>query len=190
MHNPFKPSATLDLKPAPKSIGINSLLFLLASIAAYMLATDVIFLLKTEQGSLRGASSVSFIHHIYLSAIPFEAAYFRLGSSIAALLFIIFSARNNQLLAKHALFLHAYAATQLTYQILAITGVAGILSQAAGTSSLDISFWFHPDMRSNTAMLLFKFALLLLSPIAFFILSLIALSKIRKHNSLSFNAIR
>ena len=190
MHNPFKPSATLNLKPAPKSIGINSLLFFLASIAAYMLATDVIFLLKTEQGLLRGASSVSFIHHIYLSVIPFEAAYFRLGSSIAAVVFIIFSARNNQLFAKHSLFLYAYIATQLLYQILAITGVAGILRQVAGASALDISFWFHPDMLSNTVMLLFRFALLLLSPIALFILSLIAVSKIRKHSGLSFNVIR
>ena len=190
MNAPFKPSATLDLEPVPKSIGINSLLFLLASIAAYMLATDVVFLLKTEQGLLRGASSVSFIHHIYLSVIPFEAAYFRLVSSIAVVVFIIFSARNNQLFAKHSLFLYAYISTQLVYQVLAITGVAGILSQAAGASALDISFWFHPDMQSNTAMLLFRFTLLLLSPIAFFILSLIAVSKIRKHNSLSFNAIR
>lgn len=190
MLDPFKPSATLDLEPAPKSIGINSLLLLLASIAAYMLATDVIFLLKTEEGSLRGASSVSFIHYIYLSVIPFEAAYFRLGSSIAALVFIMFSARNNQLFAKHVFFIHAYVATQLIYQALSITGIVGILSQVAGTSALDISYWLHPGMLSNTAMLLFRLALLLLSPIAFFILSLTAVSKIRKHNSLPFNAIR
>ena len=187
MHDPFKPSATLDLKPAPKSIGINSLLFLLASIAAYMLVTDVVFLLKTEEGSLKGAGSVSLIHYIYLTIIPFEVAYFRLGSSIAALVFIIFSARNNQLLAKYAFFLHAYIATQLIYHILAITGIAGILSQVAGASALDISYWFHPEMLSNTAMLLFRFSLLMLSPIAFFTLCLIAVSKIRKHNNLSFN---
>ena len=190
MHDPFKPSATFDLEPAPKSIGINSLLLLLAAIAAYMLATDVIFLLKTEEGSLKGAGSVSFIHYIYLTIIPFEVAYFRLGSSIAALVFIIFSARNNQLFAKHTLFLYAYISTQLLYQALAITGIAGILSQVAGTSALDISYWLHPDMRSNTAMLLFRFALLLLPPIAFLTTCLIAASKIRKNNSLSFNATR
>lgn len=190
MHDPFKPSATHDLKPAPTSIGINSLLLLLAAIAAYMLATDVVFLLKTEEGSLKGASSVSFIHYIYLSVIPFEAAYFRLGSSIAALVFIVFSSRNNQLLAKHALFLHAYLATQLIYQILAITGIVGILSQAAGTSALDISYWLHPSMLSSTAMLLLRLALLLLSPIAFLTICLIAASKIRKHNNLSFNETR
>jgi hypothetical protein len=189
VHDPFKPSATLDLEPAPKSIGINSLLLLLASIAAYMLATDVMFLLKTEAGSLRGASSVSFIHHIYLSVIPFEAAYLRLGSSIAALAFIIFSARNNQLFAKHVLFLYAYIATQLIYQVLAITGIVGILSQVAGTSALDISYWFHPDMRSNTAMLSFRFALLLLPPIALLSVCLIAVSKIRKHNNLLINKV-
>ena len=179
MHNPFKTSASADPKPASASLTIKILLWVLAAVTAYMLAKDISYLLITEKGTLKRAGSVSLAHHLYLVVLPFEIAYFRLASSVAALAFILFSLRNNHALARNSLFLYAYGTTQLIYQILAVTGIIGILNQISATSVLQASYWLSPSMLSNTALLLLRFVLVLLPPVAFLVLCTITTARIK-----------
>jgi len=90
MPSPFEPSAAVSLKPATTSLAANALLLLLAAITVYLLWGDANYLLATQKGTLAKAGSVSFLHHLYLSVIPLEIAYFRLATSALTLAFIIF----------------------------------------------------------------------------------------------------
>ncbi|RIA36168.1 hypothetical protein DFO61_0630 [Ectopseudomonas oleovorans] len=180
MSDPFKPPAAITPQPTSTTLTLNILLIILAAATTYLLVGDIQHLLATQKGSLTRAGSVSFFHHIYLVIIPQEAAYFRLASSMATLALILFLARNHYALPRINLFLYAYGISQLTYQILAVTGVIGILNQISQTSVLNLEYWLSPSAATTVKPLLIKLAALLITPIAFLVFSLILVSKAKK----------
>lgn len=180
MNDPFKPPAAIAPQPTSTTLTLNILLITLVAITTYLLVGDIQHLLATQQGSLIRAGSVSFFHHIYLVIIPQEAAHFRLASSMAVLALILFLARNHHAIPRVNLFLYAYGISQLTYQILAVTGVIGILSQISQTNVLDPQYWLSPSAAATAKPLLIKLTVLLMTPIAFLALSLILASKAKK----------
>lgn len=145
-----------------------------------MLAKDISHLLSTYSKVLTNAASISMFHYIYLKSAALEIAYFRVVSSSAALVFILFTARNKQEFIKYYLFVLAYAVTQLTYQILAISAVIEILTKTSGRNAFDTSFWLDATMMPSTVRLLSGF-LLVIAPSAIFIgLCIIIKARIEK----------
>ena len=181
MHNPFKTPTYEDDSPMASTPRIKILLFLLSVIITYMLTKDIHHLLSTYSKSLANGANISIFHYIYLKIASLEIAYFRVSSSIAMLTLIFFTVRNNHLFQKYYFFIIAYGTAQLIYQTLAITGVIGVLSQAAGTSSLNIDFWFAPTMASDTTQLLLNFLVIVAPPLIYLAICIITKSKITKY---------
>ncbi|WP_395503579.1 hypothetical protein [Ectopseudomonas mendocina] len=167
MPSPFEPSAAVSLKPATTSLAANFLLLLLAAITVYLLWGDVNYLLATQKGTLTKAGSVSLLHHLYLSVIPFEIAYFRLATSALTLAFIIFSLRNHQVFSTHTLPVYLYGIAQLAFYILAMTAILGILNQVSDNRLFDATYWSGPIATSLAKSILVIIAMHLTPPIAF-----------------------
>lgn len=167
MPSPFEPSAAVSLKPATTSLAANALLLLLAAITVYLLWGDANYLLATQKGTLAKAGSVSFLHHLYLSVIPLEIAYFRLATSALTLAFIIFSLRNHQVFSTHTLPVYLYGVAQLTFYILAMTAILGILNQVSGSKLFDATYWSGSTATSLAKSVLAILAMHLIPPVAF-----------------------
>ncbi len=167
MPSPFEPSSAVSLKPATTSLAANALLLLLAAITIYLLWGDVNYFLATQKGALAKASSVSFLHHLYLSVIPLEVAYFRLATSTLILAFIIFSLRNHQVFSTHTLPVYLYGIAQLTFHILAMTAILGILIQVSGNKLFDAAYWSGPTAASLAKSILVILVMHLTPPAAF-----------------------
>jgi len=180
MPSPFEPSAAVSLKPATTSLAASALLLLLAAITAYLLWGDVNYLLATQKGTLTKAGSVSLLHHLYLSVIPFEIACFRLATSAVTLAFIIFSVRNHQVFSTHTLPVYLYGITQLTFYILAMTAILGILNQVSGNRLFDAAYWSGPTATSLAKSILVILAMHLIPPAAFLITCYAARARIIK----------
>ena len=179
MHNPFKTPAYKDYSPTASTPHIKILLFLLSVVIAYMLTKDFHHLLSVHSKSLANGANISIFHYIYLKVAPLEIAYFRVSSSIAMLALTFLAVRNRHLFQKYYFSIIAYGATQLIYQTLAVTGVIGILSHVAGTSSLNMDFWFAPTMASNTTQLLLTFLVIMAPPLIYLAICIITKSKIK-----------
>ena len=182
MHNPFKTPEHEDNRPTANAPHINALLLLLSVVTAYILTKDIYHLLSINNSSLENAASISIFHYIYLKAVPFEIAYFRVTSTITTLIFILFAARNSQIFAKHYFLIIVYGATQLIYQILAISGVIEILTQSSGRNALDTNFWLDSAMISSTIQVLSGFLLVIAPPIIFIALCFITRARINQSN--------
>ena len=180
MHNPFKTPAYEDESPISGSLHVNALLLLLSIITTWMLTKDVQHLLSIYNGSLTDGAEISIFHYLYIKLVPLEMAYFRILSSIATLALIILTARNAQAFTRYYLPTIAYGATQLIYQALAISGVISILTQVAGRSIIDTSFWLAPEMRASTIQVLFNFLVISAPPILFLAVCLITKSLISR----------
>lgn len=180
MPSPFEPSAAVSLKPATTSLAANALLLLLAAITVYLLWGDVNYFLATQKGTLAKAGSVSFLHHLYLSVIPLEIAYFRLATSILTLAFIIFSLRNHQVFSTHTLPVYLYGIAQLTFYVLAMTAILGILNQVSGNKLFDTTYWSGSTATSLAKSILVILAMHLMLPVAFLITCYAARARIIK----------
>lgn len=167
MPSPFEPSAAVSLKPATTSLAANALLLLLAAITVYLLWGDANYLLAAQKGTLAKAGNVSFLHHLYLSVIPLEIAYFRLATSALTLAFIIFSLRNHQVFSTHILPVYLYGIAQLTFYILAMTAILGILNQVSGSKLFDATYWSGSTATSLAKSVLAILAMHLIPPVAF-----------------------
>lgn len=180
MPSPFEPSAAVSPKPATTSLAANASLLFLAAITAYLLWGDVNYFLSNQKGTLAKAGSVSFLHHLYLSVIPLEIAYFRLATSALTLAFIIFSLRNQQIFSTHTLPVYLYGITQLTFYILAVTAVLGILDQVSDNKIFDAAYWSGPTATSLAKSILVIIAMNLTPPLAFLLTCHAARSRINK----------
>lgn len=191
MNDPFKPSAAVDLQQAKISLATTILLLSLAAMTAYLLVGDIKHLLAIQKGTLTRAGSVSLLHHIYLAVIPFEAAYFRILTSTSALIFIVFSLRNNQIFSDNALFLYLYGITQFIFHALAVTAILGILNQVSENKLFDPSYWSGVASTPSIISLLKMLTLQLLPPIILIIICYLAKIKIKSTtnpNSIAKNA--
>ncbi|MDA7086135.1 hypothetical protein PH586_07035 [Pseudomonas sp. SA3-5] len=173
MHNPFKTPAYEDARPTAGSLRVNALLLLLSIITTWMLTKDIQHLLSIYNNSLSKAAGISIFHYAYIKLAPLEIAYFRALSSIATLALIMFTARNIQAFTGYYFLTIAYGVTQLIYQALAISGVITILSQVAGRSIIDTSFWFSPELLPSTTQVLLGFLAISAPPILFIAICLI-----------------
>lgn len=178
MDNPFRTPASENSAAARSPLQVHVILLLLSVITTWLLTKDIQHLLSIYNKSLTDGATASISHYAYIKAAPLEIAYFRGFSSVAVLALIIFAARNSHALVRYYLFMIAYGFTQLIYQALAISGVTIILSQVAGKSALDTSFWFTPAMAPSTIQVLMNFLLLVAPPVTFLGLCLIAKSQI------------
>jgi hypothetical protein len=180
MSNPYKPPAAINRKPTTNSLAANALLLLLAAITAYLLWGDVNYFLAVQKGTLARAGGVSFLHHLYLSVIPFEVAYFRLATSAFTLAFVVFSLRNNQIFLTYIFPVYLYGTAQLIFYILAMMAILEILNQVSGNRLFDTSYWTGTTATSLAKSILAILAMHLLPPAAFLITCYAARSRINK----------
>ncbi len=183
MHNPFRTPTYEDGGTTKNSLSSNILLLLLSIITAYMLTKDLSHLLVTHNDSLAKAAKISIFHYIYIKAIPFEIAYFRIFSSTAILILILFTARNSHNFSRYYFFAIAYGVTQLAYQALAAAGVIEILRQVSGKSIFDTDFWLHPAIAPSIIEVLIKLSLTLVPSIAFLVLCVAIKAAIQKQKN-------
>jgi len=167
MDNPYKTPLGANEDTPARSLLANVLLILLATLAAWMLANDIRHLLTVQNDSIMKAAELSIFHYIYIKLAPLPIACFRVFSSVAMLAIIVLAIRNTRLLTRHFLASIIYGFTQVIYAALAIFGVIEILTQIAGRSATDTSFWLAPELYPSLIPVLFTFLAILAPSVLF-----------------------